>query len=122
MQKLICKLSKCFANCELQMANSNLVFGQHCTGQNPMQCCPRGSRQHCIGKIMCINVSTLLGPYFTGKNPMQCCPRGAKQHCTGTIKVMLPEQHLVTLFIKKNFMSPFYGWGSTTSRLQSHFE
>ena len=24
--------------------------------------------------------------------------------------------------LKKNFMAPFYGWGSTASRLQSHFE
>ena len=23
---------------------------------------------------------------------------------------------------KKNFMAPFYGWGSTASRLQRHFE
>ena len=23
---------------------------------------------------------------------------------------------------KKNFMAPFYGWGSTASRLQSHYE
>ena len=25
-------------------------MGQHCTGQNPMQCCPGGSRQHCKKK------------------------------------------------------------------------
>ena len=24
--------------------------------------------------------------------------------------------------LKKNFMAPFYGWGSTASRLQSHYE
>ena len=24
--------------------------------------------------------------------------------------------------VKKNFMVPFYGWGSTASRLQSHIE
>ena len=23
---------------------------------------------------------------------------------------------------KKNFMAPFHGWGSTVSRLQSHYE
>ena len=32
-----------------------MLLGQHCTGQNPMQCCPRGSGQQC-----------------TGKNPVQC--------------------------------------------------
>ena len=25
-----------------------ILLGQHCTGQNPMQRCPRCSRQHCI--------------------------------------------------------------------------
>ena len=29
--------------------------------------------------------------------------------------------HLTGLF-KKNFMAPFYGWGSTASRLQSHYK
>ena len=33
-----------------------ILLAQHCTGQNPMQCCPRGCRQQC-----------------TGKNPVQCC-------------------------------------------------
>ena len=33
-----------------------MLLGQHCTGQNPMQCCPRGSRQLCIRE-----------------NPVQCC-------------------------------------------------
>ena len=35
-----------------------ILLGQHCTGQNPMQCCPRGSRQHCIRKNLaqfCLN-------------------------------------------------------------------
>ena len=27
-----------------------ILLGQHCTGQNPMQCCPRCSRQHFIRK------------------------------------------------------------------------
>ena len=25
-------------------------------------------------------------------------------------------------FLKKKFMTPFYGWGSTVSRLQSHYK
>ena len=28
----------------------------------------------------------------------------------------------VELFKKKNFMAPFYGWSSTASRLQSHYD
>ena len=27
-----------------------ILLGQHCTSQNPMQCCPRGFRQNCTGK------------------------------------------------------------------------
>ena len=30
------------------------------------------------------------------------------------------EKKLKKLF--KNFIAPFYGWGSTASRLQNHFE
>ena len=30
-----------------------MLLGEHCTGQNTMQCCRRDSRQFCIGKILC---------------------------------------------------------------------
>ena len=30
-----------------------ILLGQHCTGQNPMQCCAKGSRQNCTRKIQC---------------------------------------------------------------------
>ena len=30
-----------------------ILLGQHCTGQNPMQCCAKGSRQNCTLKIQC---------------------------------------------------------------------
>ena len=36
-----------------------MLLGQHCTGQNPMQCCPRGSRQLCIRENLvqcCLNI------------------------------------------------------------------
>ena len=63
---------------------------QHCTGQNPMYCCPRGSRQQCIRKILvqcCLNtLGTILHrskPYemlperlqttLHRKKPVQCC-------------------------------------------------
>ena len=35
-----------------------ILLGQHCTRKNPMQCCPRGSRQLCIRKNLvqcCLN-------------------------------------------------------------------
>ena len=56
-----------------------ILLGQHCTGQNPMQCCPRGSRQLCISKmfhsmltayailVLC-NVAPGSKQHFTGKN------------------------------------------------------
>ena len=30
------------------------------------------------------------------------------------------DTHGLTLTLKKNFVAPFYGWGSTVSGLQSH--
>ena len=30
--------------------------------------------------------------------------------------------YLIEKTLKKNFMTPFYGWGSTVSRLHSHYE
>ena len=56
-----------------------ILLGQHCTGQNPMQCCPRGSKQLCISKmfhsmltayailVLC-NVAPGSKQHFTGKN------------------------------------------------------
>ena len=60
------------------------LLWQHCTGQNPMQCCQkRGSRQHCTGKDPCLNtlgrtlhrskldamLSERLQTLLHGKNP-----------------------------------------------------
>ena len=58
-------------------------MGQHCTGQNPMQCCPGGSRQHCKKKkkILCNFALTLFGQHCTGQNSMQCCPKDSRKHC-----------------------------------------
>ena len=38
------------------MLSQEILFGQYYTEKNPMQCCPRGSKQHC-----------------TGNNSVQCC-------------------------------------------------
>ena len=46
-----------------------------------MQYCLRGSRQHCIRKILSNVVLILVGQHCTGQNPMQYCSRGSKQHC-----------------------------------------
>ena len=58
-------------------------LGEHCTGKNLVQCCPRGSRQHCTWKNLFNVVVIFLGQHSTGKNPVQCCPRDSRQHCTG---------------------------------------
>ena len=93
-------------------------MGQHCTGQNPMQYCLRGSRQHCVKKnpvqfffnavqevpdniaeekILCNVVLILLVQHYTGQNFMQCCPRCSRQHCIKKILcnvvVILLGQH-----------------------------
>ena len=50
-----------------------ILFGQHCTAENPMQWCPRDSRQLCIRNNLvqcCLNtVQTTLHK----KKPVQCC-------------------------------------------------
>ena len=58
-----------------------ILSGQHCTVKNPMQYCPRGSRQHCIKNILCNFALILLGQHCIGWNPMKCCPKGSRQHC-----------------------------------------
>ena len=40
-----------------------IILRQRCTGQNPIQCCPGGSRQQCIGKSLCNIVLILLGQH-----------------------------------------------------------
>ena len=37
-------------NVVLEACLNLMLLGQHCTGQNPMQCSLGGSRQHCTGK------------------------------------------------------------------------
>ena len=58
-----------------------ILLGQHCAGQNPMQYCPKGSRQHCIRRNpmqCCLNT---LWATMNSYNPMQCCPRCSRQLC-----------------------------------------
>ena len=76
-----------------------ILLRQHCTGQNPMQCCLRGSRQCCTGKILCNVVLILPGQQCTGKTlgiVFQGTPDNIAQE---KIKAILSEQHLVTPFI-----------------------
>ena len=49
--------------------NVVLIFlGQHCTGKNFVQCCPRDSRQHCRGKnpVQCLNITFRQFLFWTG--------------------------------------------------------
>ena len=54
-----------------------------------MQCCPRGSRQHCTGK------NPDQGQHSAGNNLVQC--RGSRQHCSekilSNLVLILLEQH-----------------------------
>ena len=74
-------------------------MGQHCTGQNSVQCCPRGSRQLCIRKILCNVALILLEQHYTDQNLMQCCPRCSRQHCIRKIlcnvALILLGQHYI---------------------------
>ena len=76
-----------------------ILLRQNCTAENPMQCCPRGSR-HLQTTLHKKNVPfSVSGLWNLG--PMQCCPKGFKQHCQEKIQdiqAMSSEQHLVTLF------------------------
>ena len=47
-----------------------IFLGQHCTGQNLIQCCPKGSSSHWTGKILCNFVLILLGQHYIRKNYM----------------------------------------------------
>ena len=84
-----------------------------------MQYCLRGSRQHCIRKILSNVVLILVGQHCTGQNPMQYCSRGSKQHCMknlvqfrlnalgatlhrSKLYAMLPERLQTTLHKRKS--------------------
>ena len=45
-----------------------ICSGQHCTDQNTIQCCPKGSRQHCTRKILRNVVLIFLGQHCTEKD------------------------------------------------------
>ena len=69
-----------------------ILLGQHCTGKNPMQCCPRGSRQLCIKKIF----RSMLGAYaiLVLCNVVPEAPSNIAQEKIQAIQAMSFEQHL----------------------------
>ena len=50
------------------------------------------------------------------------CTNGTKSRKASHIIKNVNDKYLLIFVEKKNFYGPFYGWGSTTSRLESHFE
>ena len=58
-----------------------ICSGQHCTDQNTMQCCPKGSRQHCTRKILRNVVLIFLGQHCTEKALRIFFSGGSKQKC-----------------------------------------
>ena len=71
--------------------------------KNPMQCCPRGSRQLCIRKMF----HSILTAYaiLVLCNVVTEAPSNISQQNIQTIEGMSFEQYLVTLFIYLNIRS-----------------
>ena len=104
----------------------SILSRHYYTGPNPMQCCPRGSRQHCIRKILgqcCHNtfgttshksklyamLSTRLQTKLHRKNPCNVVPEALDKTVQEKIHAMSSEQYLVTPFIYiRSFMSKKY--------------
>ena len=76
-----------------------LLLGQHCTGQNPMQCCPNNSRQYCTRKIMCNIDLILLKQQYTRKN-------------TGNVVWSLSLHRYVRSFMSKKYMKLSFCYGN----------
>ena len=74
---------------------SLILLWQHCTGQNPMQCCPRGSRQLCIGKTFHSMLTDCAILVLCNVFPE--APSNISQEKNQAIQGMSFEQHLVTL-------------------------
>ena len=45
-----------------------ILLRHHCTGENPMQCCPKNSRQHCIIKNSVQCCLSVLGATLNRRN------------------------------------------------------
>ena len=73
-----------------------ILLGQHCAGENPMQCFPRGSRQLCVRKMF----HSMLTAYaiLVLCNVVPEAPRNISQEKIQAIQGMSFEQPLVTLF------------------------
>ena len=80
-----------------------ILLGQHCTGKNPMQCCPRDSRQLCIRK-----------------NLVQCCLNTlwATLHSWKPY-AMLPERPQTTLYKKNSVQCCLNTLGTTLHKKKS---
>ena len=74
-------------------------MGQHCTGQNSMQCCPKVSRQFFTAKILFNVVLILMGQHCTQKTLCNVVPEALDNIAQEKIQVMSSEQHLVSLII-----------------------
>ena len=73
-----------------------ILLGQHCVGKNPIQCCPRSSRQLCKRKMF----HSVLTAYsiLVSCNAVPEAPSNISQEKNQAIQGMSFEQYLVTLF------------------------
>ena len=95
-----------------------ILLGQHCSGKNPMPCCPRGSRQHCIRKSL-LNLSQYFWENFTQVKTLcnnirfvlvQSCLEPLVQHCIGFPAVQCFRKSIKTIctgfFLTHCFLEP----------------
>ena len=84
-----------------------ILQGQHCTSQNPMQCCLRCSRQHSIRKILCNVLLVLLGQHCTGKTLCNVVPEPPNNIVQEKIQTISSEQHLMMFQTTLHKRNPF---------------
>ena len=99
----------------------SVFLGQHCTGKKPMQCCPRGSRQHCIVNILCNVDLILLGQRSTGKRYAMLSQRLQTtsyrkirqfRQCLNNIWSLCLHMYVSGPSLQKNIKLSFLGYGN----------
>ena len=65
-------------------------------GENPIQCFPRGSGQHCRRKIERVVVLILMGQQCKAENPVECCPGFSTLHCIKNNPLQLCSNTIAT--------------------------
>ena len=75
-----------------------ILLREHYPGKNSMQCCRKGSRKHCIGKILCNVVLILLGHHSIRNTLCNVVPESPNNIAQKEIQAMLSKKHMVNAF------------------------